>query len=1248
MANTTTNLGLSITPEETNESFLSWRLQQDGPNNSNIQKLDKAWGDMKTMVDGAMAAVGHANTAATKAEMTDTSKVYVYVGSGTGADAGMVNGNWYYHDGSAWVSGGVYNAAAIETDTSLSIAGSAADAKTAGDAIRAADALLFTIEDGSAVGWEIGAVSSGTGESSDTTARIKMTGVLPPSVKYIYVSSGYKYIICAYSSTNVAKENYEGQWNGSDFAKSTGTWLTGRTYISNLGNHYFRVILSRDPDASGMDTSECGNFHMASAQDTNPNNLVFFDLKDVSDAWTLGGVGSSYGQTSTSTTRISTKETLPTGAKSISVSTGYRYLVTAYSSPNWKSSNNAYVEGNYVGCWNGSSYTTSGTWFDSSTVTDLSTLGNYYFRITLARDPDGGTMSLSEVSNISVPCELDSTMMARGVAADAKGVADYISGLETFVSRGVINDSNDLNDIVEPGMYAIGDNAIPQNAPNIYPGSDTAVTGRNAHLLVFKYHNDAYHQAGITQIYIAYALTSGTGPIVFVRFRRSTSSWYAWAPISLTSIAQGADNADDIVKPGTYLCVTSSGFPKNLPVNVGGILICTAAYGTGQTIQTYTTPDTTWWRFKSQDGWNGWVKSSGITTSYPGIPELKFTCDKAVFDTMTKDNAVTVKYDFFGQTGPAVVKWQGSSSTRYAKKNYTIKLDDATDYAATATYAVGDYAKYNGTVYICNTEISTPEAWTAAHWDAVTNSSSLRTAAAFNAASTYAVGDQVYRVSTDKYYECIVAITTAHAFNSTEWKEVFPNDFDPARNTTIPAYNTASKYAVGAYVKYDRYMYRCTTAINTPEAWTAAHWTKVTGKGLDAWLLDRYFMNNFYDSISTGTISMISTDSRWGMQTKFCAKADYIDPSHLRNVVCARLWGEVVASRGTRLGSGHAAPAAMLAAPNYGAINGFPITISLNGVPMGLYSFNIPKDEWLFAMDTSDTSKTQYAAGGEDNSSQACQWKAPMDLSGDLPGDFEVEVRTSNKTDLQALTSLNNAITAVASAGSGWDSDSNVTSKIDVDSVFDYFIFTLCINNNDALARNILYSSYDGTKWHMNAYDLDTTFGFNPYGNMLFSVSANGAGERCNFAKAAAMNQLAYLMKNYSVATLKARYKQLREGILSDEHVFEKLTELGLFITDAAYRGDHDLWREQPSTGVVSIPQYMEFYHEHCKYLDEEIDNMLVAESAIQNGAYFSIGNRLFLATKAIASGASVIPGTSESANCTEVSLTDALNQINT
>ena len=76
-------------------------------------------------------AVGGPNVANEASEMTNTSKVYVYTGSETGYTAG----NWYYYNGSAWVSGGVYQATAVETDMTLTMSGEPADAKATGDAV---------------------------------------------------------------------------------------------------------------------------------------------------------------------------------------------------------------------------------------------------------------------------------------------------------------------------------------------------------------------------------------------------------------------------------------------------------------------------------------------------------------------------------------------------------------------------------------------------------------------------------------------------------------------------------------------------------------------------------------------------------------------------------------------------------------------------------------------------------------------------------------------------------------------------------------------------------------------------------------------------------------------------------------------------------------------------------------------------------------------------------------------------------
>lgn len=65
----------------------------------------------------ASGFVGAPLTATTKSAMTDTTRVYVYVGS----ESGMTSGHWYYHNGTAWADGGVYNSVADDIATTTDI-----------------------------------------------------------------------------------------------------------------------------------------------------------------------------------------------------------------------------------------------------------------------------------------------------------------------------------------------------------------------------------------------------------------------------------------------------------------------------------------------------------------------------------------------------------------------------------------------------------------------------------------------------------------------------------------------------------------------------------------------------------------------------------------------------------------------------------------------------------------------------------------------------------------------------------------------------------------------------------------------------------------------------------------------------------------------------------------------------------------------------------------------------------------------
>ena len=109
------------------QNIWNWIMGKTFTSSHGTRTIPDAIDSLRSLMNSV--ANGTPTAVTTVSEMTDTSKLYVYAGSETGYTAG----DWYYYDGSAWVSGGGYGDFSI--DDTLSVQGAAADAKAAGDSI---------------------------------------------------------------------------------------------------------------------------------------------------------------------------------------------------------------------------------------------------------------------------------------------------------------------------------------------------------------------------------------------------------------------------------------------------------------------------------------------------------------------------------------------------------------------------------------------------------------------------------------------------------------------------------------------------------------------------------------------------------------------------------------------------------------------------------------------------------------------------------------------------------------------------------------------------------------------------------------------------------------------------------------------------------------------------------------------------------------------------------------------------------
>ena len=266
----------------------------------------------------------------------------------------------------------------------------------------------------------------------------------------------------------------------------------------------------------------------------------------------------------------------------------------------------------------------------------------------------------------------------------------------------------------------------------------------------------------------------------------------------------------------------------------------------------------------------------------------------------------------------------------------------------------------------------------------------------------------------------------------------------------------------------------------------------------------------------------------WGERKKYVLKANYVDFSHARNIVCARLWGQVVKSRHTR-------NERLYDLSNGGAIDGFPIIMLLNGEYYGLYTFNLPKDEDLFGIgesttdpETGEVTLLNQAVFCADNHTAATQFKAHCVVD---ETDFSYKY-VPNEEDFQwAKDSLDNLIDACLAAESEADVDA-LADKVDLDSALDYLIFTVLLAGSDMTDKNYIISTYDGVQWFFTAYDMDSVFGNHWTGKYYNSPNMNPT-----IKSYASGHQLMKLFRTYKRADIKARYAELRAGAMSEQNV---------------------------------------------------------------------------------------------------------------
>lgn len=291
--------------------------------------------------------------------------------------------------------------------------------------------------------------------------------------------------------------------------------------------------------------------------------------------------------------------------------------------------------------------------------------------------------------------------------------------------------------------------------------------------------------------------------------------------------------------------------------------------------------------------------------------------------------------------------------------------------------------------------------------------------------------------------------------------------------------------------------------------------------------------------------------------TEFVFKSNYIDATHSRNIVCNRIWEDMIQARpapfkreNERAKGFNPSNGTLIDRFDSGAlchVQGYPAVFYVNGEFYGMGNLNIGKKRQNYDLTKSNQNHIQLAA---DDHANFNLWQ----------GEPVWEIRNPGTPDANFTGKVNAWFNTNALTGTAWK-DAFPTNH-DLINCIDYMLLIDFLYAYDCFAKNFILTSWDGVKFFFTPYDLDSTMGLSWEGR-----SQTPWNESCRSTGGTAASQQFYqkLYTQYN-AEVKARYAELKaKNILTVDNVYRHLDEFAKIFGLELYKQEFAKWPNIPS-----------------------------------------------------------------------------------
>ncbi len=311
---------------------------------------------------------------------------------------------------------------------------------------------------------------------------------------------------------------------------------------------------------------------------------------------------------------------------------------------------------------------------------------------------------------------------------------------------------------------------------------------------------------------------------------------------------------------------------------------------------------------------------------------------------------------------------------------------------------------------------------------------------------------------------------------------------------------------------------------------------------------------NLYEDSSFNKKSKIDMKKGWKEQSKYNLKANWIDKTHSRNIVSARITGKIQEKYGV-----------LNDLPNHGSIDGFPVEVYINNEFLGLYTWNIPKDEWMWNMDKNN--KDHIVLGG-DWYTEFVNFKTKLDSFEGTGWDIEV-----GETNQETINNFNKLVDFINNS-TDEEFRRDFDKYINKDACLNYILMIYLIEGIDNTGKNLMLVTYNnGQTWYPCLYDLDSTWGTWTDGTLDSSYKILPENEIADHST----NNLIVRVINCFPNELSKRWFSLRNDIFSKQNLIKEFTDFKNSIPEESFQKESQRWQNIPGYDYKQIEEFIDF-----------------------------------------------------------------------